>query len=116
MTDNNFSSQVSTIISDRSQIITHDHSYATQESLDFNNEDPDESTLINNHMKMFQINLRKSKVATYELTFNLKGENIALVQEPWFYKNKPMGSTQHLKAFYDTNLSLGILIHPSNGM
>jgi hypothetical protein len=44
--------------------------------------------------------MHKSTVATYELVLNMKKLTIALVQEPWFYKGKPMGLTPHLKAYF----------------
>jgi hypothetical protein len=45
--------------------------------------------------------MHHSKAATSELTFNMKSTSIALVQEPWTNKNKPLGLTPYLKAFYD---------------
>jgi hypothetical protein len=91
------------------------HSYALNDTQGSDNSLEDTENF-NQRIKFIQINLQHAKAATYELTSLMAKDSIALVQEPWFYKGRPMGLTPILKALHAPNKGCpraAIYIHSS---
>ncbi len=51
-------------------------------------------------VKCLQLNLKKSKIATWDMFSYAKDTHIFLLQEPWVYKDAPRGVPCHFRSFY----------------
>ncbi len=53
------------------------------------------------HLKVLQLNVRKSKVPTYELFLKITPHSVAFIQEPWVHKGRLLGMLPTLKGIYN---------------